>query len=59
MINYAFLMIDGAFHSMAWLTFHPNIQAFRLQPIRFHKVSAQLMAIMKVLNFQAESSSVD
>ena len=59
MINYAFLLINGAFHSMALFTFHPNIWAFHLQLIRFHEVSTRLMAIMKVLNFQAESLSVN
>ena len=44
---------------MALFTFHPNIWAFLLQPIRFHEASTQLMAIIKVFNFQAESSSVD
>ena len=45
-------MINRAFHHMALFTFHPNIQVFHLQPMRFHEVSTQHMAITKVCHFE-------
>ena len=52
-------MIDEAFAHMALFTFHSNIWAFHLQPIRPHEASTQLMVVLKVSSFQTESSSVD
>ena len=51
----------SAEHFTTWLffIFHPNIQVFHLQPIRFHKASTQHMAIMKVCHFWEESLSVN
>ena len=52
-------MINTAFHHMALFTFHPNIQVFHLQSIRFHEASTQHMAIRKVFDFLEESPSVN
>ena len=49
-------MIDRAFHSMALFTFHLNIWAFHLQPIRFHEASTRLMVIMRLFHFSSRRS---